>query len=232
MSYHQPEKFLFMRSACAVGIGSVRGIFPNGLYHAYGKRALDLTLTLLLLPIAVPIVALAALALWMSGVSPFYSQLRLGRHGQSFRLWKLRTMRPDADAVLEQILHADPAMRAEWDATQKLKDDPRVTRLGHILRKTSLDELPQFLNVLRGEMSLLGPRPIMLDQRSLYGPTLSVYTAMRPGISGLWQVTERNDAEFARRAEIDIAYARGLSLRADLRLIWQTIRTVLRSTGF
>ncbi|MCC5991591.1 MAG: sugar transferase [Rhodobacteraceae bacterium] len=232
MSYHPSHKSALLQAAYAVDGGRVHGVFPNGIYHAYGKRMLDLTVTVLLLPIAVPVVALAVLALWLCGVTPFYSQLRLGRNGQSFRLWKLRTMRPDADAVLEQILRADPAKRAEWDATQKLKDDPRVTRLGHILRKTSLDEVPQFLNVLRGDMSLLGPRPIMLCQRSLYGPTLSVYTAMRPGISGLWQVTERNDAEFARRAEIDVVYARNLSLRSDLRLIWQTIRTMLRSTGF
>lgn len=232
MSYHQSEKSVLMRPAYALRVAHMHGIFPNSLYHAYGKRVLDLTVAVLLLPIAVPVVALAALVLWLTGVNPFYSQLRLGRNGQSFRLWTLRTMRPDADAVLEQILRADPAKRAEWDATQKLKDDPRVTRLGHLLRRTSLDEVPQFLNVLRGDMSLLGPRPIMLNQRSLYGPTLPVYTAMRPGISGLWQVTERNDAEFSRRAEIDIAYARGLGLRSDLHLIWQTIRTVLRSTGF
>lgn len=232
MTYHHTEKPAMIRPVCLVPEQFAHVIFRPGLYRAFGKRALDLSLAIMLLPIALPLVALAALALWLTGVNPFYSQLRVGLNGTTFRLWKLRTMRPDADQVLEQILRNDPAKRAEWDSTQKLKEDPRVTRLGHLLRKTSMDELPQFLNVLRGDMSLLGPRPIMLDQRALYGPTLHVYTAMRPGISGLWQVTERNDAEFARRAEIDVEYARSLSFKGDLRLIWQTFRTVLRSTGF
>jgi len=112
-----------------------------------------------------------------------------------------------------------------------LQDDPRITRTGHFLRQTSIDELPQIFNVLRGDMSLLGPRPMMLDQVKLYGPTLPAYLALRPGISGLWQVTERNDADFEQRAAIDARYAATLSFANDLRLVWKTIKVVIRSTG-
>lgn len=134
--------------------------------------------------------------------------------------------------MLAALLEADPARRAEWQSTQKLKQDPRITRIGSYLRKTSIDELPQLWNVLKGDMSLLGPRPMMPDQKHLYGPAFPVYASLRPGISGMWQVSERNESHFQRRAELDIQYARDLSLATDLRLVWQTLRTVLYSTGY
>ncbi len=203
----------------------------GGFYARYGKRVLDVTITLLAMPLVLPILALCCLGNLIAAGPVFYTQPRLGRHGRVFRLYKLRTMRPDADAVLQQILRDDPARRAEWHTTQKLRDDPRITRFGQVLRRTSLDELPQLFNVLRGDMSLLGPRPMMLDQVDVYGPQLSSYLALRPGISGKWQVSERNDAHFRRRAEIDAEYARELSLRTDLILVMRTLRTLLRSTG-
>ena len=125
-----------------------------------------------------------------------------------------------------------PALAREWETTQKLKDDPRVTRLGDFLRRTSLDEIPQLFNVLKGDMSLLGPRPMMLNQIELYGPTLDIYLSMKPGISGKWQVSERNNVHFRRRAQIDAEYASELSLASDLKLVWETIRTLIRSTGY
>lgn len=205
---------------------------PTGFYARYGKRALDLALVVLSLPIVVPVVVACALANLIAGNPVFYSQLRLGRGGKVFRIWKMSSMRPDAGKLLEDLLLNDPERAHEWATTQKLKDDPRVTRVGAFLRRTSMDELPQLLNVLKGDMTLLGPRPMMLDQVELYGPTLDTYLSLRPGISGKWQVSERNDAHFRRRAQIDAEYARELGFLTDLKLVWQTIRTLLRSTGY
>ncbi|MDD7969771.1 sugar transferase [Roseinatronobacter alkalisoli] len=206
--------------------------FLRGAYARFGKRMVDIAFVLLLLPIAIPVVAFSVIALLATGASPFYVQPRIGRRGKVFQILKLRTMHPDADARLKHILEADSALCAEWTENQKLRNDPRITWVGRYLRRTSIDELPQLLNVLRGDMSLLGPRPMMPEQVALYGPTLPVYMALRPGISGLWQVTERNDANFAQRARIDADYAATLGFANDLRLVWKTIRVVLRSTGF
>ncbi|MCC5964862.1 MAG: sugar transferase [Natronohydrobacter sp.] len=204
----------------------------QGLYRLFGKRLFDLFLVVLIAPIVLPIIIVVTLVLLVQGVAPFYSQARIGKGGRHFRIWKFRTMHPDADRLLQDILDTDPAMRAEWLDTQKLKHDPRVTSFGLFLRKTSIDELPQLWNVLRGQMSLLGPRPMMPEQKHLYGPALPVYTSLRPGISGVWQVSERNDSHFQRRAELDIEYARNLSFATDLRLVGKTLRTVLYSTGY
>lgn len=212
--------------------GVLRNTLTDDLYRQWGKRVFDLFFVLMLLPILLPVVAVAALALWIEGGVPFYSQLRLGQGGRVFRIWKLRTMHADADRMLRDLLARDPARRDEWDRTQKLKVDPRVTTLGQFFRRVSIDELPQFLNVLTGDMSLIGPRPMMLDQRQKYGPNIAAYLALRPGISGKWQVSERNDAEFTRRAEIDAEYERDLSLRSDCAIFVQTLRTVIRSTGY
>jgi exopolysaccharide production protein ExoY len=203
-----------------------------GLYAMGGKRLFDTLFVLLLLPIALPLIAFFALILKAQGFTPFYVQKRIGKGGRVFHLLKLRTMYPGADAILQNLLATDPVRRAEWDSTQKLKDDPRITPVGRILRKTSIDELPQLLNVLLGDMSLLGPRPMMVNQASLYGPTLPDYMAVRPGISGLWQVTERNESDFRRRAQIDSEYVRSLSFGRDLVLVLKTARAVLRSTGY
>ncbi|MBR3372045.1 MAG: sugar transferase [Rhodobacteraceae bacterium] len=203
----------------------------KGLYANGGKRLLDIVLVVLLLPIAIPVIVACAFLLVASGSSPFFAQTRIGRHGKVFRIWKLRTMHADAEQRLNAILAADGNLRAEWDDKQKLRNDPRITKFGHILRQTSLDELPQLLNVLRGDMSLLGPRPMLPEQRSLYGASLPVYLALRPGISGLWQVTERNDASFEQRARIDATYGATLSFANDLRLVWKTVLVVLCRRG-
>lgn len=211
---------------------SIQHVGKQGFYRNFGKRAFDLFLIVMIAPIVLPIILVVMLVLLVQGVSPFYSQARIGMGGQLFRIWKFRSMHADADNLLQRILDNDPAMRAEWDATQKLKHDPRVTAFGLFLRKTSIDELPQLWNVLLGHMSLLGPRPMMPEQQHLYGPALPVYTSLRPGISGVWQVSERNDSHFLRRAELDIEYARNLSFATDLRLVGKTMRTVMYSTGY
>lgn len=202
----------------------------RGLYTRFGKRALDISLVILAAPFVVPLIALLALLVALDGGRPFYSQLRLGRDGKTYRIWKLRSMVADADARLEEYLKRDSAARAEWDHTQKLKVDPRITRFGCMLRKSSADELPQLWNVLTGEMSLVGPRPMMPCQRSIYPG--DDYEKMRPGITGPWQVSKRNACSFADRAYFDSYYHDRVSLLTDLRLLMATIRVVLRGTGY
>jgi len=170
-----------------------------------------------------------ALAVLLQGGRPFYRQDRVGQGGRIFRLWKLRTMVPDAEARLEAHLAASPEARAEWDHCQKLKDDPRITPLGRLLRRSSMDELPQLWNVLRGDMSLVGPRPMMPCQQPLYPG--QAYYALRPGITGPWQVSARNESGFADRARYDADYLSRVSFATDLRLLAATVRVVLRSTG-
>jgi lipopolysaccharide/colanic/teichoic acid biosynthesis glycosyltransferase len=201
----------------------------SGLYRSILKRGIDVLAVLLSLPVILPLIALLALLISLDGHSPFYRQKRLGRHGRIFTLWKLRSMVAGADARLEAHLTADPVARAEWTLTQKLKEDPRITRIGRFLRKSSADELPQLWNVLRGDMSLVGPRPMMPDQASLYPGT--AYYALRPGITGSWQVSARNESSFADRARFDTDYERRVSAATDLAILLATVRVVLRGTG-
>jgi exopolysaccharide production protein ExoY len=199
-------------------------------YAAYAKRGLDLCAVLLALPILLPLILVLALLVRGDGGPAFYVQDRVGRNGRLFRLWKLRTMVVDADERLADHLARNPEARAEWHERQKLKDDPRITRIGRILRKTSLDELPQLWNVLRGEMSLVGPRPMMPDQQALY-PGREYYR-LRPGLTGFWQISDRNRTAFAGRARFDADYAARLSLLTDLVVLVRTVRIVLRGTGY
>lgn len=201
----------------------------TGVYRRFFKRALDVTAVLLALPVVAPVVGGLALAVMLDGGNPFYSQMRIGRHGKRFRMWKLRSMVPDADLRMADYLESNPDARLEWDQTQKLKSDPRITRLGRIIRQTSLDELPQLWNVLKGEMSLVGPRPMMLSQQSMY-PGLA-YFALRPGLTGYWQTAGRNRTSFAARAEYDTAYEQDLSLLTDLTLLVRTVGVVVKGTG-
>ncbi|MBF9036673.1 sugar transferase [Rhodobacterales bacterium HKCCE2091] len=199
------------------------------VYRGGLKRAFDILLVILAAPMWLPLVALCAAVAATDGHNPFFFQQRLGRGGRSFRLWKLRTMVPNADAKLEAYLARDPEARAEWSANQKLKHDPRITFFGRFLRKTSLDELPQLINVLKGDMSLVGPRPMMVTQKDLYDG--SAYYEMRPGLTGLWQVSERHESLFSDRVRYDNDYAATMSLRTDIKVLVQTVGVVLRGTG-
>jgi len=202
----------------------------RSFYSRYGKRAFDLGAVLSTAVFVVPIVLVLALLVALDGHNPFFWQRRVGRDGKSFRLLKLRTMVINADAKLEAYLASDPEARAEWDAHQKLKKDPRITLFGRILRKSSLDELPQLWNVLKGEMSLVGPRPMMESQRELY-PGVSYYN-LRPGITGTWQISDRNLCSFRARASFDEAYAREISFSKDVGILCQTVFVVARCTGY
>ena len=202
----------------------------QGIYARRVKRILDIALVLLALPIVLPVVLIIALVVMRDGHSPIYWSARVGRNGRSFQMMKLRTMVHDAHGSLNAYLATDPAAAAEWAETQKLKKDPRITAFGQLLRKTSIDELPQLWNVLKGDMALVGPRPMMPDQQKIYPGR--AYYAMRPGVTGPWQVSDRNESSFAKRADFDLEYHRTLSFRNDVRLIAQTIAVVLRGTGY
>lgn len=205
------------------------GPLHRGVYRQFAKRLFDIGIVLLaLIPVLVILLPLCLLVS-LDGHAPFYRQVRIGRGGRVFRMWKLRSMVPDAEAQLQAHLAACPRARAEWARSQKLRNDPRITAVGSIIRKSSLDELPQLFNVLMGDMSLVGPRPMMVSQRSIYPGT--AYFAMRPGITGIWQTSARNEASFSERAIFDARYFRELSFGTDLRLICRTFRVVLKGTG-
>jgi lipopolysaccharide/colanic/teichoic acid biosynthesis glycosyltransferase len=201
----------------------------RGIYARFGKRALDVILVLLSAPIVGPVILLLALLVRSDGGPALYGQKRVGRDGNLFTLWKLRSMAIDADAALEGYLNANPEARAEWDRTQKLRHDPRITRHGHTLRRSSLDELPQLWNVLMGDMSIVGPRPFLPEQQEMYPG--SAYYAMRPGLTCFWQTGDRNDSSFAARAIDDARYAREMSMVVDVTLIKKTVGVVMRQTG-
>lgn len=201
----------------------------TSFYRSYGKRLLESGIIIASAPVVLPVMLIVSLLLVATGQSPFYFQERVGRGGRLFTIWKFQTMVPNADAALDAYLESNPQARAEWDATQKLKDDPRVTLLGKFLRKSSLDELPQLINVLKGDMSLIGPRPMLPEQRSLYPG--AAYYKLRPGITGPWQVSERNESEFKDRARYDAGYLSNVSLREDARLFGRTLGVMVRGTG-
>ena len=202
----------------------------GGVYTRLFKRWFDMALVLAAAPIVLPLILLIALFVRRDGGPAFYVQDRIGLDGRVFRIWKLRTMEVDADARLALHLAADPALHAEWAETQKLKNDPRITVVGRLLRKTSFDELPQLWNVFRGDMSLVGPRPMLPEQRALYPGR--AYYRMRPGLTGLWQISDRNASSFAARAEFDSDYARRMSMPTDAMIILMTVWVVLRGTGY
>lgn len=200
------------------------------IYENVFKRLLDIGFVLLVAPIALPIIALFSLLVSRDGTSPFYKQRRIGRNGDVFNMIKIRTMVPGAKGKLEAYLAKNAQARSEWDRTQKLKDDPRITPIGRFLRKSSMDELPQLWNVLRGDMSIVGPRPIMEDQRDLYPGR--AYFELRPGITGAWQVSDRNATSFVARAQFDTDYHNSLSFKTDFAILARTVSVVLRCTGY
>lgn len=203
---------------------------PSKIYRDRFKRVFDIILVVVIAPIAVPLIAVFVLAIASTGATPFFRQRRIGKDGAAFEILKIRTMVPNAKERLEAYLANNPEARVEWNSSQKLKDDPRVTSIGKLLRKSSLDELPQLWNVLRGDMSIVGPRPMMEDQKALYPGR--AYYALRPGITGPWQVSDRNATTFAARAQFDKNYYDSLTLKTDLSILVKTVGVVLRCTGY
>jgi len=166
-----------------------------------------------------------------SGGAVVFPHERVGLHGRSFRCYKFRTMVPNADTHLADLLSSNADLLAEWQEIRKLRNDPRITPIGRFLRKTSLDELPQLWNVIRGDMSLVGPRPIVREELAMYGRNLGTYLGQRPGLTGLWQVMGRNDAAYDRRVAMDVYYARNKSFLLNLSILARTVRVVLTGNG-
>ena len=192
------------------------------------KRSGDVLFSLAVLALGAPLFVLLAALVKLSSPGPvFYVQKRVGRGYRRFGCIKFRTMRADADAVLAQVLERSPAMRAEFERDFKLREDPRITPIGRFLRRSSLDELPQFLNVLRGEMSVVGPRPIVDKEIERYSDYMDEVLAVRPGLTGLWQVSGRNNLSYAKRVRLDLAYARGRSFLLDFAIILRTFGVLL-----
>jgi undecaprenyl-phosphate galactose phosphotransferase len=197
----------------------------------YVKRAFDLVLASLILVFLGPLFLLLCACVATSGRPIFFAHTRIGRHGRPFRCFKFRTMTPDAERRLAEILERDPRAAVEWQLTRKLKDDPRVTKIGRFLRRTSLDELPQLINVIRGEMSLVGPRPVTAEEVEAYGEHRDCYLQSRPGITGLWQVSGRNQLDFRRRVHLDAFYVQNWSLLRDIVILLMTVRVVFSRHG-
>lgn len=196
------------------------------------KRAMDLAMILIAGPLLLLTIAVIVAAIKLdSPGQAFYGHRRIGSGGREFVAWKFRSMRPDADQVLAEYLEQHPELRAEWERDHKLRNDPRVTRIGRFLRQSSLDELPQLWNVLKGEMSLVGPRPIVAAEIARYGSAFALYTKVKPGITGLWQVSGRNDTTYSERVAFDAYYARNWSIWLDLYLLVRTIKVVLTGKG-
>ena len=212
------------------GLGVTRPDARSQLSDIFG-RSLDIAFALGLGLVFSPVIVASVVALGLSDGPVLFTQRRLGRGGTTFKVYKFRTMVPNAAARLEELLATDPELRKEWESSFKLKHDPRVTRLGRFLRKTSLDELPQLWNILKGEMSLVGPRPIEPFEIEKYGRFAKHYYSQRPGLTGLWQVSGRSDSSYERRVVLDAFYARYRSLPMNLGIIFKTVRVVLKGNG-
>lgn len=195
------------------------------------KRSVDLALGILLVVLLSPVLGVLALLVRRDGGQAVFSHERIGEGGQRFNCLKFRTMVCDADQRLQSLLDDDPEAALSWERDHKLKDDPRITWVGKFLRKTSLDELPQLLNVLRGEMSLVGPRPIVADEIIRYGADYHYYQNARPGMTGLWQISGRNDVTYEERVRLDVWYTRNYSPWLDIVLLFKTIPMVFRKDG-
>ncbi len=195
-------------------------------------RAFDLALAILALAILAPLLCIIVVVVKLTSKGPvFFAHRRIGAGGKSFPCFKFRSMVSNSAEVLERHLQDNAQARQEWAQDRKLRNDPRVTAVGRLLRRTSIDELPQLLNVLRGEMSMVGPRPITADEIAKYRQYFSVYISVKPGITGLWQISGRNDTTYRRRIALDTAYARSRTVGLDIAIVLRTFPAVLFGTG-
>lgn len=232
-------EFNSAKGPSAIGFDYAPAFSDRAAWRAMGrlgsaglKRGVDIVGAALLLVFFLPFFILIAVAIKaIHGGPVFFRQDRIGMGGRMFPCLKFRSMHCDADRRLAACLAADPARRLEWAKDRKLRRDPRVLFVGRFLRKSSLDELPQLLNVLRGDMSLVGPRPIVRDETKHYGDDFVYYLSLRPGITGLWQVSGRNDTTYAERVAFDVRYARGRTLMGDLAILLRTVVVVTTGRG-
>lgn len=206
--------------------------FSFGSDIPWGKWAFDKIIALTAIALLWPIMLTTALLIKLVAPGPvLFAHERIGKGGQRFKCYKFRTMYMDNDEMLARHLAENPEAAQEWAATQKLTHDPRVHFVGRFLRKASLDELPQFFNVLAGDMSIVGPRPIVTDEIERYNRDFAAYCAVRPGITGAWQVGGRNDTGYKERVALDVDYVMNATLRDDVRIVWKTVGVVLSTRG-
>ncbi len=202
------------------------------MFSIFLKRFIDLMLILVSSPMTVPLVGIVALIVKITSPGPvFYGHKRIGKDGREFKCWKFRSMVVDADKMLKKILTENPDMRKEWERDRKFTNDPRVTKIGKFLRKTSIDEIPQFFNVLTGEMSFIGPRPVTQPELAKYGSRADFILSVQPGLSGMWQISGRSDTGYEERITLDSYYIQNWSIWLDIWIIVKTIYTVLRGKG-
>ena len=197
------------------------------------KRVLDITFSTFFIFFSLPVLIMIALVIKLTSKGPiFFSHERIGLNGKPFRCLKFRTMVKDGEKALQKLLNKDPKLKQEWLSSYKLKNDPRITKIGHFLRKTSLDEIPQFINVLKGDMSVVGPRPMVkteIEQHIRHQAPLIL--SVRPGITGLWQVNGRNDVDYSARISLDVEYIKSQSLLLDIKIIAKTFIKMLTRDG-
>ncbi|MAP95535.1 MAG: UDP-phosphate galactose phosphotransferase [Ponticaulis sp.] len=220
----------------AKGIQFVRRNTRHDATHAsinsISKRAFDVACALgALLFLSPLLLAIAVLIKLDDGGPVLFRQRRIGRDGRHFPFLKFRSMSVNAEAALAELIQRDAEAAKEWNKYKKLKKDPRITKIGHFIRRSSIDELPQLINILTGDMSVIGPRPIMSDQIDDYGSNFDHYCAVRPGLSGLWQVSGRNEKTFQERASLDAEYVKSWTFFGDVKLVAQTVPVVLLSKG-
>jgi Undecaprenyl-phosphate galactose phosphotransferase WbaP len=199
--------------------------------YALSKRVIDIAGTIALALVFSPVLIVVSIALSKGRGGVLFRHTRIGKDGKEFKIYKFRSMVPNADQVLKELIANDAELRQEWLRDHKLKEDPRVTGVGRFLRRTSLDELPQLWNVLKGEMSLVGPRPIIREELYKYGRAARYYLALKPGLTGIWQVSGRNDTDYNRRVAMDRHYVSIASLSTDLLVLAKTVDVVLRRRG-
>lgn len=220
------DGFLSMPAAAGAGDFSTAHSRPLG---GRAKRLMDIGIAVTALVLAMPLMlAVALLIKLVCGGPVLFSHRRIGFNGSAFRCYKFRTMAVDAEQRLQAYLACNPQAAEEWRQSRKLKRDPRLTVLGNMLRKSSIDELPQLFNVLRGEMSCVGPRPIVADELRRYGSVARDYLRTRPGLTGLWQVTGRDSVDYAGRVSLDAEYVRNWSIGADLLILVRTVGAVMK----
>lgn len=214
-------------------IAQLISIMQTQVRHLPIKRTFDILFSLFALTLSLPLLLCIALIIrFSSRGNIFYSHQRIGRGGKLFKCYKFRTMYPDADARLEALLEENPLLKAEWEKARKLKQDPRVLPIGQFLRKSSLDELPQFWNVLKGDLSVVGPRPVVKEELlHFYRDKAPKILSMRPGLTCIWQVSGRNDTSYQKRVQLDEDYIDNHSLFLDIKLICKTIPSMIASKG-
>jgi len=195
------------------------------------KRCFDLVVSLTVMLLGSPIFLFIAFQVSRSGRPIFFGHTRVGQHNRPFKCYKFRTMAPNADKLLAELLASSPEARAEWERDFKLKNDPRITSIGHFLRKTSLDEIPQLWNVLKGDMSLVGPRPVVTAELERYGNQVDYYLEAKPGVTGLWQISGRNDVSYDTRVYLDSWYVKNWSLFNDIVILLKTVKVIFRRDG-